>query len=101
RHTRCYRDWSSDVCSSDLSTINVSSAAPTPGGLTVSVPSTVALGAHTLTVTATSGSLSHVASFPFYVADYSGSLSASTLAVTAEIGRASCRERGEVRVVGG
>src|SRR5205823_7517472 len=61
----------------------VSSAAPTPGGLTVSVPSTVALGAHTLTVTATSGSLSHVASFPFYVADYSGSLSASTLAVTA------------------
>jgi len=34
-------------------------------------------------VTATSGSLSHVASFPFYVADYSGSLSASTLAVTA------------------
>ena len=76
-------------CSTDFggnctgSTINVSSAAPTPGGLTVSVPSTVALGAHTLTVTATSGSLSHVASFPFYVADYSGSLSASTLAVTA------------------
>src|SRR5207245_7056619 len=24
RHTRCYRDWSSDVCSSDLSTLSVS-----------------------------------------------------------------------------
>src|SRR5207245_6563739 len=23
RHTRCYRDWSSDVCSSDLSTLSL------------------------------------------------------------------------------
>src|SRR2546422_9636442 len=28
RHTRCSRDWSSDVCSSDLGDINLSAAAP-------------------------------------------------------------------------
>src|SRR5207245_6786481 len=28
RHTRCYRDWSSDVCSSDLRTIPVTFRSP-------------------------------------------------------------------------
>jgi hypothetical protein len=32
-----------------------------------------------LSVTATDGALSHTAAFPFYVVDYSGSLSQSTL----------------------
>src|SRR5207245_8721797 len=31
RHTRCYRDWSSDVCSSDL---NIGTAKPEPAQLT-------------------------------------------------------------------
>src|SRR5208282_6677208 len=34
RHTRCYRDWSSDVCSSDLE------RAPDPAGR-IAVPATV------------------------------------------------------------
>lgn len=47
--------------------------------LSVSVPSGIQPGTHTLTVTANSGSLTHTAAFPFYVADYSGSLNASSV----------------------
>src|SRR5207245_3648138 len=32
RHTRCYRDWSSDVCSSDLSLALLLADAPLPAG---------------------------------------------------------------------
>src|SRR5207245_5781867 len=33
RHTRCYRDWSSDVCSSDLGEpVGISAVAVTPDG---------------------------------------------------------------------
>jgi FG-GAP-like repeat len=49
--------------------------------LTVSEPSNASLGAQTLSVTATSGTITHTVSFPLYVADYSGTLSASTLAI--------------------
>src|SRR5207245_8760496 len=34
RHTRCYRDWSSDVCSSDLPSIGVALTLVDPNGLT-------------------------------------------------------------------
>src|SRR6266436_9037752 len=32
RHTRCSRDWSSDVCSSDLDRSEVQASAPAPRG---------------------------------------------------------------------
>ena len=53
----------------------------TPVNLTVSEPSNAALGADTLTVTGSYGSVSHTLSFPFYVADYAGTLSASALTI--------------------
>ena len=48
---------------------------PLPAGLSVSVPSNATAGVHTLMVSATYGALTHTYSFPFYVADYSGSVS--------------------------
>jgi len=60
-------------------TVAVSPNGPTPLNLTVSPPAGVSLGTHTLTVTATSGTLTHNLAFPFSIADYSGSLSKSTL----------------------
>jgi hypothetical protein len=57
----------------------VSGSLPSPINVTASVPSGVSLGAHTLTVSGTSGLLTHTATFPFYIADYSGSLSTSAL----------------------
>jgi hypothetical protein len=53
----------------------------TPVNLTVSEPSNAVLGADTLTVTGSYGSISHAVSFPFYIADYAGNLSASTLTI--------------------
>src|SRR3989449_1442106 len=58
RHTRCSRDWSSDVCSSDLGTI-------TGGSQTTNASGVATLGSWTLsptagqnTLTASSGTLS-------------------------------------------
>jgi len=59
----------------------VSGTAPVPVDVSVSVPSGVSVGTHTLTVTAMDSPLTHTAAFPFYVADYSGSLSRSTLTI--------------------
>ncbi len=58
---------------------SIGGTAPNPINVAASWPSAVSVGTHTLTVTATDGPLSHTAAFPFYVADYSGSLSNSTL----------------------
>src|SRR2546429_2611179 len=33
RHTRCSRDWSSDVCSSDLNHVNLNQPDPGPGAI--------------------------------------------------------------------
>jgi hypothetical protein len=52
-----------------------------PVNLTVSEPPNASPGMETLSVTATDGSISHSLSFPFYVADYSGSLSTSALTI--------------------
>jgi hypothetical protein len=54
---------------------------PSPISLAVSVPSTIAPGSHTLTVMATSTQGLQTATFPFYVADYSGSLSSSSVSM--------------------
>src|SRR5207245_8460770 len=40
RHTRCYRDWSSDVCSSDLESTKV-----TPATMLVTVPKGTSISA--------------------------------------------------------
>src|SRR5207245_5121030 len=81
RHTRCYRDWSSDVCSSDLragsdsgpTQVTYATRAPTGGWSEQPIP-----GA------------------------FGGALGiASGAHATTEIGRASCRERGEDEEVGG
>jgi hypothetical protein len=47
--------------------------------LTLAVPAGTPPGAQTLTITGTDGTLTHTASFPFYVADYSGSISQNTM----------------------
>jgi hypothetical protein len=49
--------------------------------LAVSEPSDASLGSETLTVTGTDGPIAHTISFPFYVADYSGTLSTPTLTI--------------------
>jgi hypothetical protein len=53
----------------------------TPVNLTITEPLNAVFGADTLTVTGSSGSAIHTVSFPFYVADYAGKLSASTLTI--------------------
>ena len=60
---------------------DINGTASVPITVSVAVPSSILPGAHTITVTATDAPLTHTAAFPFYVADYSGSLSQSTLTV--------------------
>src|SRR2546429_2894388 len=80
RHTRCSRDWSSDVCSSDLPSIlilYVQSNQLSTGTATVSVAYTQAQTAGDLDIVIVS----------WYTASATGSVP------TDKIGRASCRER--------
>src|SRR5207245_6282418 len=87
RHTRCYRDWSSDVCSSDLvGTSSVTLAGALRAGSLVPSGS--------VTVTLDGAGSQQVA------IGLDGSFSATfvtgSLPIGAhEIGRASCRERVE------
>jgi FG-GAP-like repeat len=60
----------------------IGGTSPITINLPISVPSSASAGTHTLTVSATSGPLTHTAAFPFYIADYGGSLSKSTLTMT-------------------
>ena len=53
-----------------------------PARLNISVPQGTPLGNYTLTVTAIAGTLTHMATFPFSLADYSGSLSGNSLSLT-------------------
>jgi hypothetical protein len=58
------------------------SATPAMTSLTVTVPAGTALGQHVLTVTSTLGASSRTYTFPFYVSDFSGTLSASSVSLT-------------------
>ncbi|MGH9522672.1 MAG: FG-GAP-like repeat-containing protein [Terriglobales bacterium] len=73
------------TCTVDAGTCTAAPASLTPSGgqvkLTVSEPANASVGAKTLTVTATYGTLTHSIAFPFYVADYSGTLSSSALTI--------------------
>src|SRR6266511_5884992 len=85
RHTRFSRDWSSDVCSSDLPTPTVTglnpAGGPEAGGNNVTITGTGFTGA-TSVVFGSSGATNVVV------------MNDTTITVDApEIGRASCRER--------
>jgi hypothetical protein len=56
---------------------------PNSGSVTlvVSPPANAATGAYTLTVNGTVAPLTHTVKFPFYIADYSGSLSTSSVTI--------------------
>src|SRR5207245_5900951 len=84
RHTRCYRDWSSDVCSSDLL------IHPGIDGFTrVTEPELRAASPHV-----------ELTGLPLLVhAELPGPVDMATCQLAQEIGRASCRERGETAVV--
>lgn len=74
------------TCSLDITATCTGSSFPVGGtssnaSLSVSLPSSATPGTHTLTATVTSGQLVHNVAFPFYIADYSGSLSTSTLSL--------------------
>ena len=72
------------TCATDFGgTCTSSTTSFNPLGISVSlsVPSGAALGSHNVTVSATYGQVARSVTFPFYVADYSGSLSASTLTI--------------------
>src|SRR5204862_1655330 len=90
RHTRSLRDWSSDVCSSDLN----KAIGAYNGGVKTPNPA-YAAGVKT------------VAEYARRVLEHATALddpsaSAKSLAVaSSEIGRASCRERGQIPVRAG
>src|SRR5690606_40598855 len=88
RHTRFSRDWSSDVCSSDLVALGVA------GGIFQTVLGNPLASPDILGV---SGGASAAAAFAIVVLGLSGLLVglAALLGAAAEIGRASCRERVE------
>src|SRR5207245_5557340 len=77
RHTRCYRDWSSDVCSSDLfilvAAFNASDLVYRKEQMLAPVPA-------------------HIGANAVFNQDEVAA------GAPAEIGRASCRERGEISV---
>src|SRR5438128_6097926 len=94
RHTRCYRDWSSDVCSSDLT-----------------VSALAALDRNDTTKAKTDLEVATDSATRLYGARPNDQVAVKLAGLLAtrgnveqargEIGRASCRERVEVEVVGG
>src|SRR5690606_39980376 len=97
RHTRFSRDWSSDVCSSDLPVLARFAASEEP--VLVEVPAALerALPERNVVVLGT-GEVQERGPETVEVDDTQVDL--QTVAEYHEIGRASCRERGE-RAVGG
>src|SRR5690349_21791277 len=93
RHTRSLRDWSSDVCSSDLPEIELATKiradvlrADLRRELDLRIAEPLPLA----------GLAQAVADL-----EHAGSLELSARGARAEIGRATCRERGEKRTDGG
>src|SRR5207245_4761993 len=98
RHTRCYRDWSSDVCSSDL--------ARDARGVTATLTAATAATPECATLTATiaAGRPTPVNLAAYAEAPLPDPCPEATRArwesvATLEIGRASCRERVEAWAV--
>src|SRR5207248_8657778 len=99
RHTRSYGDWSSDVCSSDLAHGSVMSCLCPSDTRSVDVivlkydPATerVSLGHKQLITDPWANVMER----------YPVGARVTGKVVSLKIGRASCRERGEVREVGG
>src|SRR5690606_40829349 len=91
RHTRFSRDWSSDVCSSDLVPISAAGHSFHPPVVGMESPHPGAKQQSTVvgTVTASSEGLR--------LAGVSVSVKGTSLGVSTEIGRASCRESGETK----
>src|SRR5207248_7225622 len=101
RHTRSYGDWSSDVCSSDLP--SPASHRPFTGPSRAShrpLPNSRGTGMRIGVPKETVADERRVALTPD-VAGRLGKAGFAVLVERAEIGRASCRERGEVGGGGG
>src|SRR5690606_40624584 len=87
RHTRFSRDWSSDVCSSDLGTVSrIPSTSVTSAGEALSAP-------HASGTPWPSPTTNHLVPLPRLVFPTQSPLFLP--ARNFQIGRASCRERGE------
>src|SRR5206468_9496035 len=95
-HTRSDRDWSSDVCSSDLGTPRLvttwQKAAPGTNGA-ITVAGTLAGFLATSAVALVFVSLENLGRGLFLVCAVAGML--GTVFDSLQIGRASCRERGD------
>src|SRR5690606_40709372 len=99
RHTRFSRDWSSDVCSSDLAKANVFAHAQVrEQGVVLKHHGNAALGRRQVRdIFATNP---HAAGGGAFQPRNDAQRGGFTAARGAKIGRASCRERGEVAVGG-
>src|SRR5207245_8352240 len=83
RHTRCYRDWSSDVCSSDLTLYGRMCPIETPEGPNIGLIGSLS-------------SFAEVSEYGFVTTPYrvvKDGLVTDEVVRLDEIGRASCRER--------
>src|SRR5207245_5112360 len=92
RHTRCYRDWSSDVCSSDLTQVLAAITdrpQPSPQRLTRQ------LGVGHAFIQATHNPLGGAALGWIRELSFRDQTEKEFYGQTIQIGRASCRERGE------
>src|SRR5947209_16048008 len=99
RHTRYWRDWSSDVCSSDLTVAPPAQVAPDRN-----IPDELAAVCLAALEKDPARRLPTVAAFAARIADYRRHAVAVELAAKGrglQIGRASCRERGVDGGIGG
>src|SRR5207245_7872392 len=98
RHTRCYRDWSSDVCSSDLPAAP-GTAAPNFVSFHGAAAGLTAINEDIRFVKETDSN-SPISNALAAIASARAMHLLPLIAFFGEIGRASCRERGGMSVVG-